>query len=43
MVTVVREAASRLYRDAFRDLAPADVERLNATLARVQQNLRSLP
>jgi MarR family transcriptional regulator, organic hydroperoxide resistance regulator len=42
-VSVVREAASRLYQHAFRDIAPGDIEQLNKTLVLVQRNLRIAP
>jgi len=40
-VVVIREAASRLYQSAFRDLSAVEIERMNSMLRRVHRNLRN--
>lgn len=40
-VVVIREAASRLYQNAFRDSSATDIERMNSILRRVHTNLRN--
>jgi len=42
VVTVIRRAASEIYRSAFRGITATDIAALNATLTTVQQNLRTL-
>jgi len=42
-VTVIRRAASRLYRHAFRGIDAPQIEELNRALVMVQRNLRSMP
>jgi DNA-binding MarR family transcriptional regulator len=38
-VQVIRGVASRMYRAAFGDFSPGEIQGLNAALARVHRNL----